>query len=96
MLDEGTLLNSGPLHPEGDTDAVRIELIDGADRISQDLRNAGAQVVGDGPRLTVRYAEGDVFDLVRDAAARSGASLLSLSASGSSLEERFLEREAPR
>ena len=96
MLDEGTLLHSGPLHPEDDTDAVRIELIDGADRISQDLRNAGAEVVGDGPRLTVRYAEGDVFDLVRDAAARSGASLLSLSASGSSLEERFLEREEPR
>jgi ABC-2 type transport system ATP-binding protein len=92
MLDEGTLLDSGPLVPEDDSDVVRIELIDGADRIGAELRNAGAEVTGDGPRLTVRYAEGDVFDLVRDAAVRSDASLLSLSASGSSLEDRFLEQ----
>jgi ABC-2 type transport system ATP-binding protein len=92
MLDEGTLLHAGPLHPEDDTDVVRIELIDGADRICAELRKAGADVAGDGPRLTVRYTDGDVFDLVRDAAVRSGASLLSLSASGSSLEDRFLEQ----
>jgi hypothetical protein len=84
------------LNPEDDTDIVRIELIEGAERIDDELRRAGAEVSGDGPRLTVRYGEGDVFDLVRDAAARSGASLLSLSASGSSLEDRYLEREADR
>ena len=96
MLDEGTLLHSGALNPEDDTDIVRIELIEGAERINDELRRAGAEVSGDGPRLTVRYGEGDVFDLVRDAAARSGASLLSLNASGSSLEDRYLEREADR
>jgi hypothetical protein len=84
------------LYPEDDSDVVRIELIDGADRIESDLRDAGAEVSGVGSRLTVRYSDGDVFDLVRDAAARSGASLLSLSASGSSLEDRFLEHGTDR
>ena len=96
MLDEGTLLNSGPLYPEDDTDVIRIELIEGGDRIDTELRTAGAEVSGDGSRLTIRYADGDVFDLVRDAAARTGASLLSLSASGSSLEDRFLEHGTDR
>ena len=53
MLDEGTLLHSGPLYPEDDTEVVRIELIDGADRIGAELRNAGAEVTGLGPSLTV-------------------------------------------
>jgi ABC-2 type transport system ATP-binding protein len=92
MLEEGTLLHSGPLYPEDDTDVVRIELIEGSERMSDELTTAGAEVSGEGPRLTIRYTHGDVFDLVRDAAVRSGASLLSLSASGSSLEDRFLER----
>jgi ABC-2 type transport system ATP-binding protein len=96
MLDEGTLLHSGPLRTPDDVDAVQIELIDGADRIAIELRTSGAEVSGDGPRFTVRCSEGDVFDIVRDAAARSGASLLSLSASGASLEDRFLEHGEQR
>ncbi|MEN8238230.1 MAG: ABC transporter ATP-binding protein [Actinomycetota bacterium] len=91
MLDEGTLLNSGPLDQADDSDVIRIELIEGADRMEIVLEDAGAEVSRDGPRLSVRYADGDGFDLVRDAAVRSGASLLSLSASGSSLEDQFLE-----
>lgn len=96
MLDQGTLLNEGPLVPEDDTDVVRIVLIAGNEEMENELRSAGAEVSGDDRRLTVRYPEGNVFDLVRDAAATSGASLLSLSASGSSLEDRFLEHGADR
>ena len=96
MLDEGTLLHTGPLQPEDDTDVLQIELIDGAENFATELRSSGAEVSGDGPRLTVRYIEGDVFNLVRDAAATTGASLLSLSASGASLEDRFLEQGANR
>ena len=96
MLNEGTLLHSGPLEPEADTDIVHIDLISGADLIEQELQAAGAQVVSKGSRMSVTFQDGDVFDLVRDAASRSGASLLSLSASGSSLEDKFFEHGTDR
>jgi len=96
MLDEGTLLHSGSLRPDDDTDVVRIELIEGTDRMEEELRSGGAEVSTDGTQMAVRYGDGDVFDLVRDAAARCGASLMSLGASGSSLEDRFLEQGTRR
>ena len=96
MLNEGTLLHSGPLQSDTDTDVVHIELIYGADVIERELQAAGAHVVGEGTRMSVKYRDGNVFDLVRDAAARSGASLLSLSASGSSLEDKFFEHGTNR
>ncbi len=96
MLDEGTLLHSGPLRPDDDTDVIRIELIEGADRMEEELRAAGAEVSTDGTRMAVTYGDGDVFDLVRDTAARCGASLMSLGASGSSLEDKFLEQGSRR
>lgn len=91
MLDAGTLLYSGPLGLETQTDVVRLELIDGADDLEQELRTAGADVERDGNRLSVRSDQADVFDLVRDTAARTGASLLSLGSSGASLEALFLD-----
>jgi ABC-2 type transport system ATP-binding protein len=96
MLNEGTLLHSGPLQPETDTDIVHIDLISGAKLIAQELQAAGAQVASKGSRMSVTFPDGDVFDLVRDAASRSGASLLSLSASGSSLEDKFFEHGTDR
>ncbi len=91
MLDAGTLLYSGPLELETHTDVVRLELIDGADDLEQELRTAGADVERDANRLSVRSDQADVFDLVRDTAARTGASLLSLGSSGASLEALFLD-----
>lgn len=91
MLDAGTLLYSGPLGLETQTDVVRLELIDGADDLEQELRSAGADVERDGNRLSVRSDRADVLDLVRDTAARTGASLLSLGSSGASLEALFLD-----
>ena len=96
MLDEGTLLSAGPLVPEDDAEVVRLEMIHGSDEVAEALRSKGASVALDGRTLTVRYGEGDVFDLVRDIVARSGASLLSMGASRGSLEDRFLETEAQR
>jgi len=90
MLDSGTLLHAGSIGTSVDADIVHVELIDGAAAFEQALINAGADVEGTGNRMAVRCDDDDVFDLVRDAAARSGASLLSLGASGSSLEDMFL------
>ncbi len=91
MLDAGTLLYSGPLGLEAQTDVVRLELIDGTDNLEQELRAAGAAVERDGNRLSVRSDQDDVFDLVRDTVARTEASLLSLGSSGASLEAMFLD-----
>ncbi|GMR02520.1 MAG: ABC transporter ATP-binding protein [Acidimicrobiia bacterium] len=90
MLDSGTLLHAGPLGTRVDADIVHVELIDGAAAFERALITAGAEVEGTGNRMAVRCDDGDVFDLIRDSAARSGASLLSLGASGSSLEDMFL------
>ncbi|GMR02407.1 MAG: ABC transporter ATP-binding protein [Acidimicrobiia bacterium] len=91
MLDRGTLLHEGRIGASADQDLVRIELIDGAQAVTNALVMAGAEVSADGNRLSVRYEKGDVFDLVRSTAATTGASLLSLTANGSSLEDLFLD-----
>ncbi len=91
MLDSGTLLHAGPIGTQDQTDVVHIELISGTESVERDLGAAGAEVEVTGNRLAVRYGEGDVFDLVRDSLARTGAPLLSLSTSGSSLEDMFLQ-----
>jgi len=91
MLDRGTLLHAGPIGASVEQDVLRIEFIDGAQAVADALVLAGADVTADGNRLSVRYEEGDVFDLVRSTTASTGASLLSLSANGSSLEDLFLE-----
>lgn len=91
MLDRGTLLRAGPIGASEDQDVVRIELIDGTRAVADALANAGAEVTVDGNRLAVRYESGDVFDLVRATTASTGASLLSLTASGSSLEDFYLD-----
>lgn len=91
MLDQGTLLHEGVIGETADQDVLRIELIDGVEAVSDALRRAGAAVTVDGNKLTVGYENGDVFDLVRSTTASAGASLLSLSANGSSLEELFLD-----
>ncbi len=96
MLDEGTLLHAGPLGVQESTDVVHVELIDGAGTLALALEDAGATVERDGNRLSVRHDRGDVFDLVRDAAARTDASLLSLGATGGSLEAMFLDHGGRR
>jgi ABC-2 type transport system ATP-binding protein len=96
MLDTGTLLYAGPLGLEAQTGEVHLELIDGAEDLDRELRGRGAGVERVGNRLTVRYDGGDVFDLVRDAATRTGSSLLSLGSSGASLEAMFLDYGARR
>jgi ABC-2 type transport system ATP-binding protein len=96
MLDTGTLLYAGPLGIETESDEVHLELIDGADDLDRELRDRGAVVERHGNRLAVRYENGDVFDLVRDASARVESSLLSMDSSGASLEAMFLDYGARR
>ena len=96
MLDTGTLLYAGPLGLEAQTGEVRIELIDGAGELEHELRIRGAAVEREGNRLAVRYDDGDVFDLVRDAVTRTESSLLSMDSACASLEAMFLDHGARR
>ncbi len=91
MLDQGTLLYSGQLGRDASAGALNIELIVGVEAVQEELERVGAGVVRAGNRLTVESGDADVYVIVRDAIATTGASLLSLGSAGSSLEDLFLD-----
>lgn len=93
LLDQGTLLHAGDLHTDADEGFVNVELLRGAQDVERELARVGADVTRSGNRLTVAYEGGDVFSVVRDAIALSGASLLSMGSTGSSLEDMYLDYE---
>ena len=96
MLDEGTLLHSGPIgSPDGDG-AVRVEVNGSPDNLILKLEEAHASVTRVDNRLSVTHATGDVFDLIRDAASTTDTSLRRLDDGASSLEELFLTKGSLR
>ncbi len=90
MLDSGTLLHSGPIGGQQSEGTVLLELIDDPAGVVPALEEAGATVVTRGRSLEISVASGDVYDAIRDAVARTGASIRRLDGSGGSLEEMFL------
>ncbi len=90
MLDEGTVLHTGPIGASVDEHTVRVEYADDPVLIVAALTAAGAEVTLDGRRLAVRHDRLDVFDLVRDTTARLGGQLRRLDGEGASLEELFI------
>ena len=90
MLDEGTVLHTGPIGASVDEHTVRVEYADDPVLIVAALTAAGAEVTLDGRRLAVRHDRLDVFDLVRDTTARLGGQLRRLEGEGASLEELFI------
>jgi len=70
--------------------SLRLELIEEPQAVQAALVNAGAAVALDGRVLQVSSEHGDVFTIVRDAVASTGASIRRLDAAGGSLEDLFL------
>ena len=96
MLDEGTLLYSGPIGSADGDGSVRVEVNGSPDGFIDQLEAARATVVRDASRLSVTFADGDVFDLIRDAASSSDTSIRRLDDGASSLEELFLTKGSLR
>jgi ABC-2 type transport system ATP-binding protein len=89
MLDRGTLLHAGPIGSERTEGAVHLELIDDPQPVEAALARAGATVTKQNRVLQVSSEQGDVYDIIRDAIAATGASIRKLDASGGSLEDMF-------
>lgn len=89
MLDRGTLLHAGPIGSERTEGAIHLELIDDPRNVEAALVQAGATVTKQGRVLQVSSLHGDVYDIIRDTVAASGAGIRRLDGSGGSLEEMF-------
>ena len=96
MLDRGTLLNAGPIAGHRTEGTVLLELIGDAQPVAAALANTGATVATRGRTLEISVAHGDVYDVVRDAVTRTGASIRRLDGTGGSLEDMFLHHGEPR
>lgn len=90
MLDEGTLLHSGPVGGEADAGTVRVEYAFDPSPIADELTRAGAVVSTNGNKIVVRFPGGDPYNLIRDISARHDATIRRLGGGGSSLEELFI------
>ena len=92
ILDEGTVVASGPLTDlVGGGSAVEVDLDGDPSEVVRLLEVGGYEVRVDVPRLTVQGDGDDVYDAIRDAVAASGAAIRRLEARRVSLEQVFLE-----
>ncbi|MBL8775517.1 MAG: ABC transporter ATP-binding protein [Acidimicrobiales bacterium] len=99
ILSGGTVVAAGSLDElRGDSEGLVVELTEGAEPFAAWLRQAGCDIAPDGHRLVVTRGRAavdhDLADLVRDAAAASGAHLRRLVPQTVTLEEVFLDVSA--
>ncbi len=99
ILSDGAVVAAGSLDElRGDSQGLVVELTAGVEPFASWLRQAGCEVVADGPRVVVTRGrsspEHDLADLVRDAAAASDAPLRRLVPQTVTLEEVFLDVSA--
>jgi ABC-2 type transport system ATP-binding protein len=90
MLDGGRVLRSGPISGLTDTSTVEVDVIGDQSPLLAELTRRGATVEVDHSTLLVRFGDGDVFNLVRDALAESRTPIRSMGARSTSLEDVFL------
>jgi ABC-2 type transport system ATP-binding protein len=93
MLDGGRVLRSGPISGLTDTSTVEVEVIGDPGNLVGALTAIGASVDVDHSTVLVRYDNGDVFNVVRDALATTGTSMRAMGARSTSLEDVFLAVE---
>jgi ABC-2 type transport system ATP-binding protein len=91
MLDEGTLLHAGPIGGQQTKGTVLLELIDDPQPVVTALAGVGASVTTRGRTMEVSLPDGDVYDAIRDAVVRTGASIRRLDGAGGTLEDMFLQ-----
>jgi len=90
MLDGGRALRTGPLTGITQSDSVDIEVLGDAAAVIDLLRQRGAHVETRNLILRVT-ADGEVFDLIRDALVDTDSGLRRLTQSAKTLEDIFLE-----
>jgi ABC-2 type transport system ATP-binding protein len=94
MLDGGRVLRQGPIEGLSDQGIAEVEILGEPDAVIAALQAAGAEVRREGRRIAVDHPE-DPFIVVRDAVATTGATIRSLGARTTSLEDIFLGEEVP-
>lgn len=91
MLDRGTLLHAGNIGVDQSDESVHLELTDDDTPVEAALVSAGATVTRQGRVMKVSVHDGDVYTVVRDVVAASGASIRKLDGTGGSLEDLFFQ-----
>ena len=95
MLDGGRVLRSGPLTDLSTTDEVELEVIGDLEAVAARARRLGATTEVVGTVLHVKAADGDAFQIARDALADGDASVRRLGARRTTLEDVFMGEEPP-
>ena len=96
VLDSGRLLRTGAVSGfTEETEALEVELTEGAEAVVAALRARGLDVRGDGDRLTLEGVSGADYDVVRDVVVESGALLYRLAPARHSLADVFAEASPP-
>jgi ABC-2 type transport system ATP-binding protein len=90
VLDAGRLLRSGPVSGfTEETEALEVELVEGAPAVAELLLRRGVEARLDGRRLTLEGVSGADYDVLRDAIVESGALLYRLAPARHSLADVF-------
>lgn len=92
MLDGGRVLRQGPIEGLSDLGIAEVEVLGDAAPVIAALEAAGAEVRWEGRRIAVDHTD-DPFVAVRNAVADTGATIRSLGARTTSLEDIFLAEE---
>ena len=94
VLDAGRLLRTGAVSGlTEETEALEVELVEGAGAVAAGLRTRGLDVREDGGRLTLEGVSGPDYDVVRDVIVESGALLYRLAPKRPSLADVFTAAE---
>jgi ABC-2 type transport system ATP-binding protein len=94
VLDAGRLLRTGAVSGlTEETEALEVELVEGAGAVAAGLRARGLDVREDGGRLTLEAVSGPDYDVVRDVIVESGALLYRLAPKRHSLADVFTAAE---
>jgi ABC-2 type transport system ATP-binding protein len=90
VLDAGRLLRTGPVSGfTEETEALEVELVEGAPAVAELLLRRGVEARLDGRRLTLEGVSGADYDVLRDAIVESGALLYRLAPARHSLADVF-------
>ncbi len=92
MLDGGKVLRQGPIEGLSDQGIAEVEVLGDASAVVAALEAAGAEVRWEGRHIAVDHPD-DPFIAVRNAVATTGATIRSLGARTTSLEDIFLAEE---
>ncbi|MDX1448231.1 MAG: ABC transporter ATP-binding protein [Acidimicrobiia bacterium] len=92
MLDDGSLIRSGPLGERSTTGTVAVEVLEDPTGLANALTAAGLTVERVGHVLSVDSTDDTTFDLILRTAAETGSGILRMGRSATTLEDEFLRQ----